>query len=555
MVRKQEPRTCVIYCRTSSRQQRDAETIQAQIKKCEALVKAHGLTPIAYGPISNNPKHQKGPGWLIDDGISGSLLDGRALSTLIDDIRAGKVHPDVLVTSTMSRLSRPDKDAKDLEQVIRSQEDAARIRAVLMARKVLILDSDGVQDAGSIVTEIKSALSAEEYRLIRARTMSGKARVGAAGYRPSGGRYMFGYRAVRVGGASGGMNQEPDPVTAPRLRSIMKAYAEGGAAHAARWAMEKKIPAPYGGKNWNASQVYLLVKRIDAYATGENTVTVDGQPYTYKFEPIVPKDLYRAVVTRQKESKVTPRAVMMTTGYATCAHCGDNVVAQKSVKQAYYYLTCKTASRDGRGACLRLREDILGPRIWDAVVLRLVSILEAEAPKAGKDTTGPRLKEAEVKALKNKQAMERLLELYEGGDIDKGLLHARMAKLKTLGREIDHEIETLKRAKRAQEAKRGDEDATKTRIQRVLRLVLRGKPNTEQKRQVIRDLLRGERMVLGHVEPRTPRQGILTLPSFGSLKPVKVRLDRDVTPQLHGVSREVLDVIYDVEDAVEDVAM
>lgn len=127
---------------------------------------------------------------------------------------------------------------------------------------------------------------------------------------------MYGYRAVRVGGRSGGMNQEPDPVTSPRLISILKAYVEGGSAHAARWAMAKKIPAPYGGENWNASQVYMLVKRVDAYATGENTVTVEGQPFTYKFKPIVPKDLYRAVVTRQKEHKVTPRAVMMTTGYA-----------------------------------------------------------------------------------------------------------------------------------------------------------------------------------------------------------------------------------------------
>lgn len=335
-----------------------------------------------------------------------------------------------------------------------------------MVRKVFILDGDGLQDAGSLLTELKTALSADEYRQIRTRLMGGKARVGAEGYRPSGGRYMYGYRAVRVGGRSGGMNQEPDPVTSPRLISILKAYVEGGSAHAARWAMAKKIPAPYGGENWNASQVFMLVKRVDAYATGENTVTVEGQPFTYKFKPIVPKDLYRAVVTRQKEHKVTPRAVMMTTGYATCAHCGDNVVAQKAASQPYYYLTCKTASRNGTGACLRIREDIVGPQIWDGVIQRLVAILEAEAPKPGKDTFGPRLKEAEAKALKNKEAMERLLELYEGGDIEKALLHTRMAKLKIVGNDIAHEIETLRRARKAHEAKSLDEHGANRRRRR-----------------------------------------------------------------------------------------
>src|SRR5579872_6852857 len=92
--------SCVIYCLTSSGAQRDAMTISAQITVCKRLVREKGLTPLAYGP--------KGDGWLMDDGITGRLLEGRQLDDFIGDVRVGKVRPAYLVVANCLRLFRPD---------------------------------------------------------------------------------------------------------------------------------------------------------------------------------------------------------------------------------------------------------------------------------------------------------------------------------------------------------------------------------------------------------------------------------------------------------------
>jgi hypothetical protein len=76
----------------------------------------------------------------------------------------------------------------------------------------------------------------------------------------------------------------------------------------------------------------------------------------------------------------------------------------------------------------------------------------------------------------------------------------------------------------------------------------------ELRRRVLSDLLQGERLVLTWNRTSVPHATI-TLPPFGDLRAITVRLDHDVTTQFHGMTQEVLDLYFEADDAVEEIAM
>src|SRR5258708_33580658 len=112
--------TGIVYCRTSTGRQRDHETIGAQITECKRIVERYGIRLLRYG--------LKKDGWLIDDGVSGSLLKGRTFSSLIDDLEARRVKPDYLIVFSLERVGRPDKSSRDMNKLVTSATDNARIK-------------------------------------------------------------------------------------------------------------------------------------------------------------------------------------------------------------------------------------------------------------------------------------------------------------------------------------------------------------------------------------------------------------------------------------------
>src|ERR1700733_10011480 len=139
-------KTAVIYCRTSTIGQKEAETITAQVERCKDIIKRAGLKPLAYGPERN--------GWVVDDGVSGSLLEGRAFAGLVSDLRAGKVRPDYLVVYSLSRISRLDKSSRSMEKLVASAEDNARIKAVLLGAGVKVIDEQGEHDPANVMFDL-----------------------------------------------------------------------------------------------------------------------------------------------------------------------------------------------------------------------------------------------------------------------------------------------------------------------------------------------------------------------------------------------------------------
>ena len=85
---------------------------------------------------------EKKDGWVIDDGVSGSLLAGREFAHVIDDLRSRKLKVDHIVVFSLSRLARPDKSSKDPHKLESSQVDAAKIKAVLQGAGVVVIDEE-----------------------------------------------------------------------------------------------------------------------------------------------------------------------------------------------------------------------------------------------------------------------------------------------------------------------------------------------------------------------------------------------------------------------------
>lgn len=543
-------KTAIVYCRTSTGGQKEAETIKAQDNICERLVEHHDLRVVPYGP--------KGDGWLKDDGISGTLLAGRAFATLIDDLHHDRVKIDYLVVPFLSRLSRPEKTSKDRDFLVQSAQDNARIMAVLNGAGVKIIDQSGVNDPASILTDIKQLLSGQELADIRKRTMAGKERVLSKGGWATGGRPPYGYRRVFRNGRDkkDATTLAPHPVDGPRFRQLMTWYVERGAAHAARKAKEAGWPAPRGdsrwkhapGKvlmNWYPSTVQGILKKLRVYL-GEKTLTIDGNPYDVTYPALLDPNTYAAITRRMKERTLKRRTTLLSTGYLDCA-CGRHVHGYRSSTAEHFHVRC-------RGQCGTMREDLLAAKLWELTVARLVQIKEHEQVFTGRtDPYGPQLASARARLAHVQDRIDRLVALYLE-NFDRSALDKQSELLREEKATLQMEVKRIEGQRDAHAQRKIGEETVQTRVQTLLKFLRRGGVRLELRRRVLSDLLQGERLVLTWNRTTVPHATV-TLPPFGDLPAIMVRLDHDVTTQFHGMTQDVLDLYFETDDAVEEIAM
>lgn len=544
-------KTAIIYCRTSTKGQRDADTIEAQVSFCRALVEREGFQLVPYGP-----KHD---GWVKDNGISGTLLEGRSFEALIDDLQNGRVRFDYLVCYSMSRLARQDKTSKDMHKLVRSAEDKARISAVLIGSGVKVYDKDGPQDPASVLTEIKSVLSGQERTDFVERTTRGKARVIGNGAWATGGRVPYGYERVFANGKNRNENTTlaPHPIDGPRVKKLLaKWFVEGGKTYAARKAEEAGWPTPRANATWDkkprertywyASTIQQLLNNIGAYL-GEKTLSIYGETKTVTYPPLFTLKEYAAIMRRQKETSLPHRTTLLGSGFVRCGVCQRNVHGSRSSTAEHFHITC-------RKRCTRMREDEFSRALWELVVCRLLQLAEQQRTIGNKAANAAQISEAKEKLKAVQGKIDRVVALYAEGEIDKAALTKTNETLKAEKTAIQVEIDRLVRERDAKATKVISEESVHANVQSVLRRLKAGRLNLDERRRALSDLLQGERVVLVRKGGKkgTP---VISMPAFGQLPSVTVRLDQDITQQIKGVSRQAIDAIYRVEDVVEDVAM
>lgn len=535
-------RTCIAYCRTSTSRQRETETINAQIERCQRLIDRHGLTLLPYGP--------KGDGWVLDDGTTGTLLDARQFRPLLDDIRAGRLQVDCLVVFSLSRINRVDKVSKDQEKVRLSHLAAAEIKAALLNGRVKVIDEEGENDPTSFSFDIKLLLANEEFKLIRERTMAGKARRLAEGRFAKGGKPPYGYQQVPHNGTDRKDSYKlvPHPEEAPRLRQLLAWFIEGGYTYAARRATEAQIPTPMARtdkrKNraadwtscrWSAVSVQHIVTNVRAYL-GETSYESDGRPHTLQFDAVIDHTLFAQVDRRRRERTLKQRARFLSTGYAECV-CGGRLHNRLSSQRHY--------ARCDRN-CGGFRQEVFDAYLSTALLCRLVQIHEQEGTKRNLDTGAldqelSRLQTeidrvtgqlAEILDLRLKKELDPAVWSFknEALNVEKSRFVTEKARLRA-----DHEERVRRQA---------NETTLEARLKAILTELARGEPSLDRKRELLGSILQGGRVRVAW-GPRQGRGGqpgmsayaVLTLPPFGALPEAEVRTDTSIWEQMLGPRR------------------
>lgn len=506
--------TALLYCRTSTTGQREARTIGAQQQTVERIVDRLGIRPLKYGP--------KRDGWLIDDGVSGSLLQGRTFGKAIDDIEAGRIRPDFIVVYSLSRIAREDKSS-DMAKQVQSAQDWGRIKAVLRAARVKIIDEDGENDPNNVLFDLKTSLAGEEYKLIRARTMAGKSRWLGEGRFARGGRAPYGYKQVFINRVDGkdGYELVEHPENGARLRKVLGWFVEGGYAYAARKATEAGWPPSTASTKrkkkaagWNDSVRYVVL-HARTYL-GEQSIEFGGKTHTIRFPALIGAEMHAAVLKAQKEYTLAKRTKFLSTGFVDCA-CGRHAFAHSS--RGSHAITC-------RSHCGRMPEARFSHALWTAVVCRLVEIEKQEGGGRGaKDHFGSQLGAATARVTEIEERMGRLYDQYDAREVPERVYKQRNAPLRDEHTMASAEVARITRERDAHMQKRTTEQSLAARVGAILEeLVLQDDPTLERQRELLAEVLGGERVLVTWLQGTGAAE--LTLPKFRGLPVLTMRTDQ-----------------------------
>ena len=148
---------------------------------------------------------------------------------------------------------------------------------------------------------------------------------------------------------------------------------------------------------------------------------------------------------------------------------------------------------------------------------------------SGKDPFGGPLLVARARALRIQGDIDKLLELHLQG-LDRAIWKKRNDALNVEKGLAVAEVGRIERAKRENEARTRSLQSVEARVGAILDELARATPTLERKRQVLRDLVQTEKLVVDWGR-RT-----LTLPSFGSLGAVAHSFDQDFWTPAEGTT-------------------
>jgi DNA invertase Pin-like site-specific DNA recombinase len=517
---KSRKKTCVCYLRTSSRRQKDEKTIEVQRDICARIVTANDLRLLDYSD-----------GWIVDDGISGSQLEGRALQQFITDYSIGIVKPDYLVTYSHSRLARVDRVSKDQNTQLQSAISAATIQALLHHGGIEILDETGAIKPGSVIYDLKASLSNEEYKLIRDRTLNGKAKWASEGYWVVGGRPPYGY--IKSGKNKRGKLVRDD-VHAANLIKILNWYLEGGARRAAKKATEAMIEVPTAAnparKNrmpgwtpytWDSTSVDHIARNVRIYL-GQKICTIEGVSYTLQYEPLIAEE-FCAQVELKYHTRILKNATQFaTTGYVDCA-CGRHLYHE--LNHHRHYLTCLNR-------CGFMHVEEFDDHFWKAILIRLAQITTSEVAADNNKSLEEQLLKWKAELHSAENEINKLLDLHLNG-LDREVWIVRNTAANTRKMQIKSEIA---RVIKAQEIAKSQSHTEQTLIEKLSILTEQifhiEDLDVEKQRETLSSVL-GSAIITAEFPPRI--KGVLsssvklTFPAFRSLPAATIDSDDDST--------------------------
>lgn len=408
----------VCYPRVSSARQRDAHTIDSQLRMLPEFIARQGWDLVAP------------PMTYVDDGRTakaGHLEARTGLQALLRDAAAGKF--DVVVVVDQDRLTRSE-DLVERGAILGALQRAGVKLASAISGQVLDLDSSH----GDLMASLGGYFSAEWSRKHRARIMEGKATTIARGGKPAG-PTPYGLTYTRETGAWG-IHPERGPV----IRDVYARAIRGESlSEIARHLEATRAPVSREG-TWTASRVRHLI-RLTTYRG------IWLAQKARRVEVAVPAlvsdatwHAAQAALTRRRPANWTRgHHVNLCQGVSVCGLCGAPMGATGGgpVAKNYRYYVCRNKRMCGRAGarCPNLMRRILetDALVWArlrTLVLddELLAAAVAPTSSGGEAATWERdAKDYERRLRKLERAESEILALYRRGKVSAGAFERELA--------------------------------------------------------------------------------------------------------------------------------
>lgn len=383
--------------------------------------------------------------------VSGESIAARPqMQKLLKSVKAGKYH--AVLCMDIDRLGRGGM--QDQGAIL----DAFRDTGTLIITPDKTYDLSNEQD--EMLTEFKSFMSRQEYKIIRKRMRRGLMQtIQAGGYVAN---PPYGYRPCKVGKHP---SLEIVPEEAEFIKHIYRRYQEGVGSATIAVELNAMGSVPRRNGQWCRSTVRLVLRnpvykgmvawnRVKRNKPGTEAYTKQKSQYMKEDEWILAPGLHPAIIPPAEWDKVQeirvkryiPRQnVGQTTnpfaGLIVCSVCGRNMQRMEQHK-GVPYLLCNT-----KGCCAGAKFEFVEAAIYQELALRLTAM--RTAPDHTEDRTAA--EEAAVAAMETELSkidtrLSRLYNFLEDGTYDRATFVARRASLEEKRRDLTATLTAAKSA-------------------------------------------------------------------------------------------------------------
>lgn len=380
--------------RVSTQEQIDNYSIDIQRERMEAMCKSRGWVVIKE---------------FVDGGFSGSNTNRPGLQEMLSEI----TNFDIVMVLKLDRLSRSQRDTMELIQdyFLKNKVDFVSVTESL----------DTSSAFGMAMIGILAVFAELERGTIRERMRGGLIKRAEQGYRSSGGDYdPSGFKRLPNG------DLEPIPDEIKHIQRMFDVYEE---THSIT-KMQAKLKQE-GFPLWRFTRCRIILS--NRLYLGE--VSFAGEYYKGRHKAIIDKkqfDRVQKLLAMHKGPNSGRTRESLFSGMIKCSHCGENYVTysynvKNKTKGDYYVRSYICRARrypsEYPQKCFNKswKNDDLEKIISKEMQNQLMS-KQFKDTKKKKIDYDSLLKKIEVK-------IERIIDLYSDGEIDKNILDKRISKL------------------------------------------------------------------------------------------------------------------------------
>lgn len=438
-----------LYARVSSQKQADNNTIASQYQAIVQRIESDGLSLAKENAF-------------CDEGFSGAVLLRPALEILRDRIAASVI--DRLYIHSPDRLAR-----KMAHQALLLEEFAKH------GCEVVFLNQQGMPDSPetNLLIQMQGIIAEYEREKILERTRRGRRHSAAAGNVSVFGGAPYGYRYVSKWQGDGKARWEIDPVKSQHVQLMFELVGRRGFTLSAvvRELSAQSIRTETGKATWQPATIRGILtnsayygearygkerlverkpgkraKRGDPATPRQAKVTASTDPSSQMIitvPGIVDQSLFQQVKKQMDENRKRQRARQkqseyLLSGLTLCGICGSAYCARRMGDGKYFYYRCiGTEKHRHAGQAICDNGSVKGKELERAVWSELVNLLnepsrlQAELERRRADQRpNDRLQrqQREVEDLRGR--LDRLIDAYESGLIDRAEFESRVAPLR-----------------------------------------------------------------------------------------------------------------------------